>query len=92
MKLNAKDLRDILEIIDEAEAFRPVIRKAIEALFSFSEEAKGIFEPVNEYFIERRIKTINRYQNAGFTKQEAILMTLDSQVALLKQLKDMKKK
>lgn len=84
MKITKEDLQELLEFVDNAEEFRPVVRIFLNILKSYAGEFKEITEAIRHYIIENRIKTIEQYEKAGFKTDDAILMTLDGIMALKK--------
>lgn len=90
MKIAKEDITDILELLDEANEFKPLVRKVIKILMEYRDEFKELFDGIQDCMINSRVKTIHKYQNLGFTKDEAILFTLDSKVALQTHLKNIK--
>ena len=77
MKLGIEDLKKVEEMLNEAETIRPLVKQVILVLMSYSEELKMIPEAVSDWIVEKRIRAIKKYENAGFTRDDAILMTLD---------------
>jgi hypothetical protein len=85
MKMTKEDLKDFVEMIEEAETFRPIIKLFIDALKSYSGEIREIPEMVRKWHVEQRIATIRQYEDAGFSSDAAITMTLDD-IAAIKRL------
>jgi len=82
MKLfNETDLSEILEVLGQAEEFRPIIRQVLDVLKSFSSEIQEIPNAILDWAVEQRIAAVKKYEEAGFSREEAILMTLDDALA-----------
>ena len=90
MKVDQETIDGIMEIVEQVEDFRPIIKKAVEALMSLDPEIKAPIDAFICWSIEERIKHINLYIAAGFDKQDAIAMTLDDSSRLIKAVKESK--
>ena len=77
MKMSVEDLKEIITILEDVESFRPLVKVIIDTLKSFSGELKDIPESIRKWTVENRIESIKQYITANFTREEAILMTLD---------------
>lgn len=86
MKPTVEDLNEIIEMLNEAEAIRPLVQGVITVLKSFSGELKDIPEAFSGWVVANRIRAIKQYEAAGFTRDDAILMTLDDMQRLQKGL------
>lgn len=86
MKPTVEDLNEIIEILNEAEAIRPLVKGVITVLKSFSSELKDIPESISSWVVANRVRAIKQYEAAGFTRDDAILMTLDDMQRLQKGL------
>lgn len=81
MGLSKETLLEFLSLIEDAEEFRPLVKLTVEKVLSFGPEVKPLFEATGNYLIERRIDSIRKFEAAGFSREEAILLTLDQSVA-----------
>ena len=70
-------LESAIELINQADLFKPVVGAIVSAIVSYGPELSQLIEPVRRAGVERRIESIRQYESAGFTKQDAIMMTLD---------------
>ena len=84
MKITQEDIETLNELLDEAEVFRPVIEKFFKVLWSYSEEIKKIPEALSDWLVDTRIKMVEKYQQAGFDKDDAIIMVLSDMYAVQK--------
>ena len=91
MKITMEEIKDFSEILEEAESFRPLVEMILDALKSYSEEFKEIPEAFSRWVVDNRIKSIAQYKKAGFTKNDAIIMTLDDVFAVKKLYEKMNK-
>lgn len=72
----------VLELVSQAEAFRPVVQEAIKAVKSYGPEIYDFAEGITLGSCELRAKAVRKYEELGFTRQEAILLTIDQSVAM----------
>lgn len=77
MKISEKEVQELVEILQEAETFRPLVRLAIDFVKGFGPELKEIPEAFCEWMVGNRIKHVEMYEKAGFSRDDAITMTLD---------------
>ena len=97
MDLKADEISEILEFINQAEVFRPVVDKALDTIETFGPEFKkiaDIFDNFRKYIVKGSIASFEEFQKAGFDREEAMLLTLDTKMAFMKMLnknKDSKK-
>ena len=70
-------LSGLLSIIDSAEELRPIVSSGLKLLRSFSSELKDITDDMRDYIIDSRIASIRRLEDAGFSREDAINITMD---------------
>ena len=92
MKISKEDVAEILEIFDDAEAFRPIVKKVLDVLTSFGPEIEVIPKKVPKWVVQNRIAAVNDYVAAGFTEEQAIDMTMDDVMALRRAIRSVKTK
>jgi len=84
MEITKEDISELLEIVGQAEDFRPLVKQVLEVLKSYSDELREIPDAICKWIVERRIASIEQYENAGFYRDDALLMTLDDIYAIRK--------
>jgi predicted house-cleaning noncanonical NTP pyrophosphatase (MazG superfamily) len=85
----AENLAAILEVIGQAESYRPVVQQAVDALKKYGPEIKDLFQGIQLGIIDIRAEVIKRLQEVhGFTKEEAIYITMDEWWGMKKSLKN----
>ena len=84
MKLGKDELQELLELVSNVEAFKPLVRAVLDALKSYSDELKEIPEAITRWAVATRIETIKQYEAAGFSREDAVLLTLDAVYAASK--------
>lgn len=71
-------VRMVAEIAAEAESLRPAVRSIVDALKTFGPELGELFDEVGDYLVDRRANSVKRLMGEhGFTREEAITLTLD---------------
>ena len=84
--MKTSDLMEMIGLLDDAEDFRPIVKKLIKVLKSYSGEIKEIIEPAVEYLNEKntdmKLANIAKYENNGFCRDDAILLAIDGQIAI----------
>ena len=71
------DIEEIKELLESAEEFKPLVKLTIKVLNDFAVEFKETGIALNKWIVESRIRAIKHYEEAGFTKEEAMLLTID---------------
>lgn len=80
-------VQEILGLIQNAEMYRPVVQGVLNAAKSYGPELKDLLSTINNGLVDLRIEAIARYQAAGFTREEAILMSINTSHALSEAIK-----
>lgn len=86
MKITQETVRDIEELLETVEEFRPFVKAVVETVRSFGPELESLLCPMKDWLQKERIKAIKEYENAGFSREHAILLTIDSNIALEKMI------
>jgi len=71
-------LDTIFELIKQADVFKPIVGAAVAAIVNYGPEFKQLIESLRLTSVENRIVSVKQYEAAGFDRDDAILMTLDS--------------
>jgi hypothetical protein len=79
MELNAEILGALL---DSSELYRPIVQKAAAAIKSYGPEIKDLFSGIALGLADIKIETIKKYEDAGFTRDEAISLVQDEWYAI----------
>ncbi|MFH1952535.1 MAG: hypothetical protein ABIL06_13060 [Pseudomonadota bacterium] len=82
MKITSEDIAELSEIIKEVDQFRPLVTMILDTLKSFGPELKQIPESIVLWGIDLKIAMIKRIEDAGFSREEAILLVIDFRLAL----------
>jgi hypothetical protein len=77
MKLSKDELLEIIEVLSEAETFKPLVKAFLDTVDSFGEELEHLPKKFSRWLVKNRIESIAMYEDAGFSREDAITMTLD---------------
>lgn len=86
MKLPQEDIKELLNYVSLADDFKPVFKEILKILESYGSELNVVIKNISKTLADNKIEIIRYYQDAGFTKEEAILLTINSGHALTKTL------
>lgn len=93
MKLDADDITQIMEILQAADAYKPIVDKTIETIESFGPQFKKIadlLDEIRKFMVKSSISSFEEFQKSGFNREESILLTLNIKLAIA-QLAEKKK-
>ena len=88
MNITTREIEELVELLKEAESYRPGVRMILDAVKSYGPELAEIPEALGNWIVDNRIKHVKRYEDAGFSKQDAIDMTLDDVWAIRRVLRN----
>lgn len=74
--MNAKDILELAQMLDQAEQFRPAIRAIIDKAHTFGPEIKSAIVPMLKGMAEIRVDVFNHYIALGMSREEALAMTV----------------
>ena len=92
MKFTQKELDSALALLNDYENIKPLVKKGVEIVEEFCQEFKDPINKLSDFFVYRRIRSVKLYAKAGFSKKDAILMTLDDMNGLKKLTESVNKK
>jgi len=76
--MNAELIKEMVnEIHENAEEWRPVVGKMIGILNSYGPELRSVVRSILMATVELKIEMVRKYEAAGFTTEQAIMMTMD---------------
>jgi hypothetical protein len=91
MKITEEKFNEFIQCLNEVESFRPLVQKVLDIIESYGLEVARLFDGLTDYSVKRITKTFNMYRDNGFSREEAILLVLNSKVALLEALNNYNK-
>ena len=92
MKFTQKELDSALALLNDYENIKPLVKKGIEVVEELCKEFKDPINKLSDFFVHRRIRSVELYAKAGFSRKDAILMTMDDMNGLKKLTENMDKK
>ena len=78
IEMEKEDIDEILEIVNMAKGFKPVVDESLSVLKEYVPCLKEVYSGFLDYGIEMKDYAIKEYGKRGYTKDEAILLVLDS--------------
>ena len=91
MKVTQDDLLQFTEILDNAELFRPIIKKALDTIESFGPEMSRLPEKFREWVVVQNSRMFNDYLDQGFTRDEAMQLLLNVNAHVAQYVKNLDK-
>jgi hypothetical protein len=85
--MDINDLGQIIELIDSAKEFKPIVTKGVAALMDLVREFAPAFDALMRYRCDQKVLMFNIFCSEGFTREEALLLTINAEVALKESLK-----
>ena len=86
MKFGKDDLETLAGLLEMSDEIKPVVALAIEKGAEFAAELKASIEKFSTFLVDNRISAIRQIEDAGFTKEEAIVITSDIRATLKESL------
>jgi hypothetical protein len=77
-------MEGITEALELSEPLRPLINDAIDVLLSYGPETKKLLDQLRKGICQLRIDSIDQYERSGFTREEAIQISLGDSNQLTK--------
>lgn len=84
--MKAEEILKYLALLDKAEDYKPLMKKLVKVVKSYSYELKDLVDPFYDYLRKARVKSVNFYTEEGFSKSDAILMSMHDSVSLDKMM------
>jgi len=88
------ELGEILGVIGAVEANADMILGVAEAgsnlIYKFAPVLGKILDSTGDYMKERTVKSFNFYLENGFSREEALMLVLNSRIALAEMMKEVK--
>ena len=83
-----EEIEDIINLMEQAEDFRPIIQKGIEILKSYGPELNEIADLIISSANRKRAQSFQQLQDLGFTREEAFELLLDAQSRIAHRIKE----
>jgi hypothetical protein len=92
MAFSQRDIAEAMAMLESAEEMRPIIDAAIDTLLSFGPELGTLAHSAARAMANIRTTYFNQLTSNGFSREEAMLLTIDSGAALGKAMSAIKRK
>lgn len=89
--MNVEEIAKILAVADELDELKPSVVRIIQHVASYGPELSDFLEKMSFGLVDIKMKTIKRYEDGGFTRQEAIILTLSDIKGAMEAMKNNKK-
>ena len=76
--MEKEEIKEVLEMVSVAKEFKPVADEAMVALKTYIPHLTEVYEGLLDYGIEKKDYAIKKYISMDYTREEAILLVLDS--------------
>lgn len=80
------------EILSMADEYKSVVKKVLKTLNSLGPDLTEFVEPIRHYIIKSQCNTFTQYTTYGFSREEALILTLGNKIALQDALNKIGKK
>jgi len=85
------EISEIVELVERAEELKPVVAEIIKAVKSYGPELFDLMSGLAIGSVDIRVACVKRFEELGFTRQDAIAMTMDQWYQFSKSLNNTKK-
>ena len=82
MNITKEQITDLISMMSMADDFKPLLKEALKIVESYSVEFKDLIDNYRKYARESKVENIKYYEAMGLSKDQAILLTIDSEVAI----------
>lgn len=80
--MKSEDIATFLEILQEIEEYRPVVKLAIDAVKSFGPEVKDFLTGISLGIADINSETFFRYIEKGLEREEALALVLNQNLTI----------
>ena len=90
MKITATEIKEFAELLQEADSFKPLAQMAADAIVSFGPQFSTLFGAMALGLAKMNAAVFNYYIANGFSREEAMLLTIDHKIDRVNISKSMK--
>ncbi len=72
MAITKEEIGKIIELMENTDDFKPLIKKGVEIIQEFAKELQPMIENLLDYTSDLRIKRFNWYVSKGLSREEAM--------------------
>jgi hypothetical protein len=78
MQIDQEEIAKAMVYFELAEELKPLAKKAVEIIMSYGTEIKPLVDAVNDCVCDSTMRMITGYMARGLSKEDAILLTVNS--------------
>lgn len=82
MNITQEQITELISMMKMADDFKPLLKEVLKVVESYSVEFKDLIDKLRKYARESKVENIKYYESMGFSKDQAILLAIDSEVAI----------
>jgi len=83
---------ELAEVVQYIESYASLAEKFVPIIMKIGGDIEPIIISLTDYVVDNTIRMILRYEKAGFTREDAILLTISNRDNLIKSLQQSSKK
>jgi hypothetical protein len=91
LKLTVEHLKQMAEIIDSAEEHRPLVHAVMQIIDSYGPELEKYPKVLALFGADLTTEVFSRYLTNGFSREEALLLTINQRLSFKEALEKTKK-
>jgi len=82
---------EIIAIVAELSEYIPIIEQTVPTILEAGSKLQPIVTALNNAIVDNTMAAIKRYEVGGFSREEAILLTINTKAGLVKAMNNTKK-
>ena len=80
--MSEEDLKKFREYLELAKSFAPLADEVLDVAFAYGPALRKLMDSIQDYIIYRTYVSIKQFEGLGMTRDEAIMLTINSKVSL----------
>lgn len=82
------EANEILAVVGAFEEYMPVVEKVVPLIGKAGSELRPLIEQLTDFSVDMQLRAITRYENAGMSREQAVLLTINTKAAVIDALKN----
>lgn len=91
MNFTKEEVMEVIELLKDASEYKPLVKIFIDVIESYGSEIRRLPDAFIAYSNEKTVESFQYFLNEGFSREEAMLLTIDAKASLQKIFKDIDK-
>jgi hypothetical protein len=91
MNFTKEEVTEFIELLKDAGEYKPLVKIMLDIIESYGSEFRRLPDAFIAYANEKQAETFHYFIDAGLTRQEALILTVDARAALSNIIKDFDK-